>query len=308
MKNIKKTMTPGDIFIIPLFLPSHQKWRKLDELMDYRKYKFHEDDVFAFGRLIELQTGNVDLVEIFSYVGEIPKNPEVIIHSGRLFEPVVTGGAFSRGRWRFLFGDSCYDKWTDSDYGNISFLLGMGTTLWKGGEQIRITQQQGRELKQSGVSKMTIHGSVGLEVKIRSLLTIRGLELNYEQIVDKRRNEYPQPRDLDKKLKETISPFRWLSNNGKYSVSLNVGLLNEDSFAKNDMLGNGYDWEKIASAFIETNMITYREKFIFDCEADTFSIMSSSKKALKEFALLFHKFVLDTKNFERLLSQVCNDG
>lgn len=56
---------------------------------------------------------------------------------------------------------------------------------------------------------------------------------------------------MDKKLKEMIVPFRWLSEPGRYTLSLDAGLLNGDCFAKNNMLGNGYDWEKVASEFIK---------------------------------------------------------
>ena len=83
----KKDMASGDIFTIPLFLPS---------------YQFREDDIYAFGRLIELQTGNMNLIEIFSYVGKIPETPEAIIYSGRFFEPVMMAGAFSKGRWQIF--------------------------------------------------------------------------------------------------------------------------------------------------------------------------------------------------------------
>lgn len=300
----KKDMASGDIFTIPLFLPSYQEWTKMEQLIDYKRYQFREDDIYAFGRLIELQTGNMNLIEIFSYVGKIPETPEAIIYSGRFFEPVMMAGAFSKGRWRFLFENPHYDKWADSDYENISFFLSMGMTLWKGGKQLPITQQQNRELKESGVSDMVVHGSVDLEVKIRSLLAMQGLELNYEQTVKERRNQYPKPRDLDKKLKETITPFCWFSDTGRYSLSLEAGLLNEDSFTKNNMLGNGYDWEKTASAFIETYMAGFKEKFTFDCESDTFSVQSSSKKPLKEFALAFHKFTMDKKAFEEFLERI----
>lgn len=305
MSNAKNKLHFGDIFTIPLFLPSYQKWRKADdEFIDYKKYQFRKDDVYAFGRLIELQLGNVNLIEIFSYVGKIPETPDIITHSERLFKPVMMVGAFSRNRWRFLFDNPHYDKWADSDYGNISFLLGNDMTLWKGGEQINLTQQQAKEAKQSGVPYMIIYGSVELEEQIRSLLALRGWELNYEQTVEERKNEYPQPRDLDRKLKESISPFRWSSGSGEYSLCLYVDELNRDSFEKNNMLGNGYDWEKAASAFIEIHRPEFKDKFAFDCEADTFSMQSRLKKPLKEFALAFHEFVLDTNAFETLLSQL----
>ena len=304
MGESKNSLHPGDIFKIPLFLPSFQEWRNLEEFIDYRKYKFRDNDIYAFGRLVELRPGNMNLVEIFSYVGEIPQSPEIIIRSGRLFEPVMMVGAFSRGRWRFLFDSTQYDKWTDSNYGDISFLMGMGTELWKGGEQIGITYQQGIELEKAGVSYMVVHGSVDLEVEIRSLLAARGVELNYGQTVERRRDEYPRPRDLDKKLKEAISPFCWQSNRGSYSLCLDAGLLNGDSFEKNNMLGNGYDWGKVASAFIEVHLPHLQGKFSFDCEADMFSMHSNTKKTLKEFALAFHKFVLDASAFDGLLSRL----
>ncbi len=301
MNREKNKLHSGDIFTIPLFLPSYQIWRELDEFMDYRKYQFHQEDVYAFGRLIEPVPGNMNLIEIFSYVGKIPKSPEVIIHSERFFEPVMMVGAFSKGRWRFLFDNPHYDKWVDSDYANISFLMGDNLTLWKGGETIPLRQQD-KKSESSDIPYMIVYGSVGLEEKIRFLLSLRGLELNYEQTVEERRNEYPKPRDLDKKLKETIAPFQWSSENGRYSLYFSVGELNRNSFENNNMLGNGYDWEKAAIAFIEIHMPEFKDSFTFDCEADTFSMQSRLKKSLKAFGLAFHKFVLDTSAFEALLS------
>ncbi len=70
------------------------------------------------------------------------------------------------------------------------------------------------------------------------------------------------------------------------------------------MLGNGYDWERVASAFMEKQGIDSDKKFSFDCEADTFSITSSSKKTLKEFSVSFYKFVMDISAFEEFLSQL----
>lgn len=304
MGNTKKKLRSGDIFTVPLFLPSYQEWREeYDEFIDYRKYQFPKDDLYAYGRLIELQAGNMNLIELFSYVGQIPQSPEVITHSGRLFEPVMMVGAFARGRWRFLFDGPNYDKWADSDYGNISFLMGCHMSMWRGGEQIGITRRQADALEQSGVPDMIVHGSVELEEKIRSLLAERGVELNYGQTVEGRRDGYPQPRDLDRKLKEAIAPFQWSSDSGRYSLCLHIGEWNRDSFEKNHMLGNGYDWEKAASAFLETYMPHLKGKFTFDSEADTFSMQSRLKKTLKEFALAFHKVALDTNAFEELLRQ-----
>lgn len=304
MRENKFAMHDGDIFTIPLFLPSYQEWRRLDELIDYRKYKFHDGDIYAFGRLIEHQPGNMELIEVFSYAGPIPKTPEAILRSGRLFDPVMMVGAFSRGRWRFLFGDPHYEKYADSDYANISFLLGMGTILWKGGEQLPISLQEGKALKQSGVCDMTVHGSVGLEVKIRALLAERGLALRYEETVEARQSGYPQPRDPDKKLKEAIAPFRWLAEPGRYTLYLDAGLLGGESFAKHSLPGSGYDWEKAASAYLDAHFPALKGKVSFDCEADLFAMYSKTKKPLRDFALAFRDAVSDTDAFEALLFRI----
>ncbi|MDE6674186.1 MAG: immunity 51 family protein, partial [Acetatifactor sp.] len=65
----------------------------------------------------------------------------------------------------------------------------------------------------------------------------------------------------------------------------------------------GYDWERIAVTFIDENLPELRAKFDFDCEADTFSVQSSKKKILREFAIAFHQFCMDKEAFEKLLKQ-----
>ncbi len=298
----KKTteVNPGDIFMIPLFLPS----RQLDDyVLDYSKYQFHLNDSHAFGRLIEIQGGNVDLIEVFSYFGSIPQSPECIIHSGRMFAPEHIGHPFSKkGRWKAIFSDPHYDMWKDSDYENISFLSPVGH-MWKGKETIKITEKKRIQLEEAETPMWIMHSRIDLEIRIRSVLETQGIKLNYEQIVDERKSEYPKPRETDKTLKEKIAPFRWMSEGGRYTLSLDAGMLNGDCFAKNHMLGNGYDWEKVASAFIQKQGIDVDKTFRFDCEADTFSMTSSSKKMLKEFSISFHKFVMDTWAFEDFLSQ-----
>lgn len=125
-------------------------------------------------------------------------------------------------------------------------------------------------MKEAGIPYWTMHSRTDFEVKIRSVLEKRGIDLNYEQIVDGRKSEFPKPKDVDKKLKETLVPFSWISEPGKYTLSLDAGLLNGDCFAKNNMLGNGYDWEKVASEFIKKQGIHSDKKFNFDCEAEPF--------------------------------------
>ena len=67
MDKIKKKPDDGDIFVIPLYLPSYQKWREtFDEFIDYRKYKLCGDDIYVYGRIIEpYDNKSVYLVELF---------------------------------------------------------------------------------------------------------------------------------------------------------------------------------------------------------------------------------------------------
>ena len=142
MDKIKKIPACGDIFMIPLYLPSYQKWRDplFDEFIDYKRYRFHRGDPFAFGRIIEPYAKNLYIMEIFRYTGSIPDSPECIIQSGLLLKPLIAGGMFHRGRWRVVFEHPAYDKWKDSDYDTISFLY--GTSVFKVGKDITITPQQ----------------------------------------------------------------------------------------------------------------------------------------------------------------------
>lgn len=145
------------------------------------------------------------------------------------------------------------------DYENISFLSPVGH-MWKGKEEIPVTETERIELEEAGIPMWIMNTRVDLEARIRSILEAQGTELNYE-----RKSEYPKPADPDKKLKEMIAPFRWMSGERRYTLSLDAGLLNCDCFAGNHMQGNGYDWEKVASAFIKKQGIDSEKKFRFDC-------------------------------------------
>lgn len=131
---------PGNIFFIPLFLGSGVK----ENLKDYSKFKFSTEERYAFGRLIKIDKSGGDLVEIFNYMGSIPQSPEPIIQSGLMLNPLHVSMGFDKKRWKFIFESNDYDPVKDSDYNNISFLLGDRDNyiLWKGGQQIKITNEE----------------------------------------------------------------------------------------------------------------------------------------------------------------------
>jgi len=130
----------GNIFFIPLFLPSGIK----ENIKNYTSFKFPENESYAFGRLIEKNESTGDLIEMFKYTGQIPKDKNVILNSGRLTAPIHTTLAFDRNRWRFIFETDNYDKYKDSNYSEIAFILGTENSfdLWRGGTKQRISNDE----------------------------------------------------------------------------------------------------------------------------------------------------------------------
>ena len=127
----------GSIFIVPLFLPSEYT----DNIKSYASVDFSQTERYAFGRLIEVDKSGGDLVEIFNYIGAIPSSPMGIVNSGLMFKPLHISLGFKKKRWRFIFEDPNYDKIRDSNYQEITFLMGTPEmpALWVGGEYKRTT-------------------------------------------------------------------------------------------------------------------------------------------------------------------------
>lgn len=65
-----------------------------------------------------------------------------------------------------------------------------------------------------------------------------------------------------------------------------------------------HDWERLAMSYMEEKMPECEKIIIFDCEADTFSAHSTSKKRFKKFALAFHQLCMDKIAFEKMLEQI----
>ena len=127
----------GNIFFIPLFLPKDFR----DNIKSYSQNKFDTMSIYGYGRLISINNSGGDWVEIFNYTGAIPDTPECIISSGQMFDPLHVTLGFSKKRWRFIFENPEYNKEKDSNYSNITFLLGdkEEPILWIGGEQKTIS-------------------------------------------------------------------------------------------------------------------------------------------------------------------------
>lgn len=285
MKYLKyeKEKSEGGIFFIPLFLPD---WtiRKGDDSIDYGKYKFPEDGVYAFGRIIEHASSNYDLIEVFRYIGPIPANPDIILKSDRLFAPVCVVGGLCLKRYRLILSDELYNKVRDSAFDKITFLMNE-VNVWVGGKQVTIGREK-RSALQHSHEPMIIYSPNRLEVKIRAAIK-PFFNFDYEKNVSAVLESLPKPREKDAAFKKRIAPFQFLDTGEGYSVYFDVDSYKPELFEKKALLGNGYDWTKIAEAFIKKQMPEMVGQFTFDSEADTFSVSSKSKKAIKQFAEAF---------------------
>jgi hypothetical protein len=74
---------------------------------------------------------------------------------------------------------------------------------------------------------------------------------------------------------------------GEYSLSLEAGSYKQDIFEAKGLLGNGYDWTKLAEAFIAAQMPELEKQLAFNPEANMFSVSSRNQKAIKMFAEKF---------------------
>ena len=71
----------------------------------------------------------------------------------------------------------------------------------------------------------------------------------------------------------------WLNDDYKQNVF--------DTRQEEGFVGNGYDWNSLATVFIEEKMPELMEVLSFDSEAGLFSIGSEEVEAVKKFALGF---------------------
>ena len=91
----------------------------------------------------------------------------------------------------------------------------------------------------------------------------------------------------------------WLNEDYKQNV---FDTRQEDGF-----LGNGYDWNSLATVFLEEKMPELVDALSFDSEAGLFSIRSEEVEAVKKFALGFKAMCDDESEMTDLFSRVILD-
>lgn len=87
----------------------------------------------------------------------------------------------------------------------------------------------------------------------------------------------------DKELAKEIDPFYWVDYDdveGTVCLSLT-----------SRCIGNGYDWDKKAYAFLLEYIPDLTSKIYFDSEAGMFAAGSRDKEALKKFVIAFSHLV-----------------
>ena len=91
----------------------------------------------------------------------------------------------------------------------------------------------------------------------------------------------------------------WLNDDYKQNVF--------DTRQEEGFVGNGYDWNSLATVVIEEKMPELMEVLSFDSEAGLFSIGSEEVEAVKKFALGFKAMCDDESEMTDLFSRVILD-
>ena len=96
----------------------------------------------------------------------------------------------------------------------------------------------------------------------------------------------------------------WLNEDYKQNVfdTRQFDTRQEDGF-----IGNGYDWNSLATVFLEEKMPELVDALSFDSEAGLFSIGSEDVEAVKKFAVGFKAMCDDESEITDLLSRAILD-
>ena len=117
-------------------------------------------------------------------------------------------------------------------------------------------------------------------------------------------------------LNEQLEPFKLMVfDEGTEDVWATLVLwLNEDykqnvfdTRQEEGFLGNGYDWNSLATVFLEEKMPELVDALSFDSEAGLFSIGSEDVEAVKKFAIRFKAMCDDESEMMDLLSRAILD-
>lgn len=104
-----------------------------------------------------------------------------------------------------------------------------------------------------------------------------------------------------------ISPFSILDLDGSYSLVLTAGCgYMDDLFKEREnegLLPNGYGWEALAMAFIETECPEYKDKIDFDSESGMFCAYSSEQATLESFVQAFKAACEDGDRIRKVLAK-----
>ena len=117
-------------------------------------------------------------------------------------------------------------------------------------------------------------------------------------------------------LNEQLEPFKLMVfDEGTEDVWATLVLwLNEDykqnvfdTRQEDGFIGNGYDWNALATVFLEEKMPELVDALSFDSEAGLFSIGSEDVEAVKKFAVGFKAMCDDESEMTDLLSRATLD-
>ncbi|BDR55748.1 Imm26 family immunity protein [Xylocopilactobacillus apis] len=164
MEKIK--VRPGEIYAIPLFLPTEDI---KENLKNYKKEKFeNRGREFAYCRIIKDKVGSGIFVEVFNKVGTLQEDFQSIINSCRLFPPIsISGLGILKGRWKKIYTQRDYDPEKDSSLSKIQLVLGRGedSRLWQNGIERKIS-----EIEANNYEQWIVWTPTQLEIRLKNEL------------------------------------------------------------------------------------------------------------------------------------------
>ena len=126
---------------------------------------------YAFGRIIAILPSKNQIVEFFRYFGEMENNTDILLKSGRLFNPVSTAGGLYSGRWRIIKSDPNYNRedarFSQIKLGKYSDDFPHLSQIWIGGKTYPASKEDFKD-----VEPYIIYAPQQLEQRLRDILNI----------------------------------------------------------------------------------------------------------------------------------------
>ncbi|MDR1284808.1 MAG: immunity 26/phosphotriesterase HocA family protein [Campylobacteraceae bacterium] len=124
---------------------------------------------YAFGRLIAILPSRNQIVEFFNYYGDMTNNTDMLLQSGRLFNPISTAVGLYSERWTVIKSDPLFQredaKFSEIKLGKYSEEFPHLSQIWIGGKTYPAKKEDYKN-----VEPYIIYAPQQVEERIRNIL------------------------------------------------------------------------------------------------------------------------------------------